>query len=133
MRRRGHISLKTKLAATLCEMVMPDGNGGFVKIIPHDDAVKMSEDQVLSLFHFDHGLFHSQDGADDFWNLTPMLILPHRAKTRQQDIPQIAKTKRITASQTAFRERLLAKDRGEQKPRSKWASRPMTGRGKSSW
>lgn len=125
MRRRAHISFKTKLAATLCEMLTDDGTGKLVKIIPHEDAVKMTEDQVLSLFRFDHGLYHAQDGSDEFWNLTPMLIEAHNVKTRRRDIPQIAKTRRIEKAQEEFRARLLAKDRGEPRPPSRWPKRKM--------
>ncbi|MBR0941037.1 hypothetical protein [Bradyrhizobium liaoningense] len=123
MRRRAHISFKTKLAATLCEMLTDDGTGKLVKIIPHEDAVKMTEDQVLSLFRFDHGLYHAQDGSDEFWNLTPMLIEAHNVKTRRRDIPQIAKTRRIEKAQEEFRARLLAKDRGEPRLPSRWPKR----------
>ncbi|UEM11907.1 hypothetical protein J4G43_046950 [Bradyrhizobium barranii subsp. barranii] len=125
MRRRAHISFKTKLAATLCEMLTDDGTGKLVKIIPHEDAVKMTEDQVLSLFRFDHGLYHAQGGSDEFWNLTPMLIEAHNVKTRQRDIPQIAKTHRIEKAEEEFRTRLLAKDRGEPRPPSRWPKRKM--------
>jgi hypothetical protein len=125
MRRRAHISFKTKLAATLCEMLTDDGTGKLVKIIPHEDAVKMTEDQVLSLFRFDHWLYHAQDGSDEFWNLTPMLIEAHNVKTRQRDIPQIAKTRRIEKAQEEFRARLLAKDRGEPRPPTRWPKRKM--------
>ncbi|WP_439372970.1 hypothetical protein [Bradyrhizobium sp. DASA03120] len=125
MRRRAHISFKTKLAATLCEMLTDDGTGKLVKIIPHEDAVRMTEDQVLSLFRFDHGVYHAHDGSDEFWNLTPMLIQAHDRKTRERDIPQIAKTRRIEKAQAEFRARLLAKDRGEPKPPSRWPKRKM--------
>ncbi len=129
MRRRGHISFKTKLAATLCEMLTDDGTGKLVKIIPHEDAVKMTEDQVLSLFRFDHGLYHAQDGSDEFWNLTPMLIEAHNVKTRQRDNPQMAKTRRIEKAQEEFRARLLSKERGEPRPPSRWPKRKFGRKG----
>jgi hypothetical protein len=128
MRRRAHISFKTKLAATLCEMLTDDGTGKLVKIIPHEDAVKMTEDQVLSLFRFDHGLYHAQGGPDEFWNLTPMLIREHQVKTSKRDIPLMAKTRRIEKAQEEFRARLLAKDRGEPRPPSRWPKRKFNRR-----
>ncbi|WP_035677659.1 hypothetical protein [Bradyrhizobium liaoningense] len=120
MRRRDYIPLKTRLAATLCEILTDDGTGKLVKVIPHEDAVKMTEDQVLSLFHFDHAIYHAQGGADAFWNLTPTLIPEHREKTRKRDIPQIAKTRRIEQREAEFRARLLAKHRGEPRPPNRW-------------
>jgi hypothetical protein len=40
-------------------------------------------------------------------------------------IPQIAKTRRIGKAQEEFRARLLAKDRGEPRPPSRWPKRKM--------
>ena len=45
---RKKINFKTKLCATLCQM-RHEVDGKWELIIPHDDAVKMSEDQILSL------------------------------------------------------------------------------------
>jgi hypothetical protein len=46
---------------------------------------------------------------------------------------KIAKVRRITKDQEAFRQRLLAKDSGEPKPPSKWKSRKFETKGKSRW
>lgn len=56
----------------------------------------MTEDQFLSLFHFDHNILHEtgHPDRDAFWNLTPMLIQAHRTKTKA-DAKVIAKGKRI--------------------------------------
>lgn len=112
---RKHIGLKTKLAATLRELFR----------IPYDHAKLMSEDQVIALAHFDHVVYHAQDGGDDHHNLTPMLIADHREKTAKIDIPQIAKTKRITKAHEQFRQRLLT-PRDQRTPRtSRWGKRPF--------
>jgi len=65
-------------------------------IIPYSDAKKMTEDQLLSLWHFDHNILHEtgHPDRDKFWNLTPMLIRPHREKTKR-DAAIIAKGRRI--------------------------------------
>lgn len=67
-------------------------------IIPYSDAKKMTEDQLLSLWHFDHNILHEtgHPDRDKFWNLTPMLIQPHREKTKR-DAKIIAKGRRIRA------------------------------------
>jgi len=50
--------------------------------IPVEHAKLMSAEQVVSLFQFDHTILHAHGGADEHWNLTPMLIAPHRATPR---------------------------------------------------
>jgi hypothetical protein len=84
--QRKHISWKTKCAAALLQL----------RGVPYDDAKQMTEDQFLSLFHWDHNILHSSEheDRDRFWNLTPMLIAAHREKTKT-DAKIIAKGKRI--------------------------------------
>lgn len=99
MKKRSHISLKTKLAACVASM-----------FLTHDEAVLLSEDQVLSLVQWDHTVIpHAEDGPDVFWNLAPMLIGGHRVKTAKVDQPGIAKRKRVSESEQEFRQRLLTK------------------------
>lgn len=94
--RRSHITLKTKLASALCHMLRPDETGKLVPVIPHEDAKLMTEDQVLSIFGWDHYPIRKADnGPDAHWNLTPRPILEHRRKTAKIDIPQMAKADRI--------------------------------------
>lgn len=103
------------LAATLRELMG----------MPIDHAKNMTSDQVISLFHFHHINYYSQDGADDHWNLEPMLIAPHKKRTAEIDIPQIAKTKRISEAEVEFRRRILTpRDERPSKP-SRWGSRPF--------
>lgn len=127
MTSRDYIRLKTKLAAALCCMLEDDGNGQFVPIIPHDDAKRMTEDQVLSLFQWDHYPIRKADGGSDaHHNLTPRLIVPHRQKTATVDVPQLAKTRRLIEAQEEFRRKVLARPCGQKRERSgKIPSRPF--------
>jgi len=86
--RRKHISWKTRCAAALLST--------FQCRNMYDDAKQMTEDQFLSLFHWDHNILHSteHEDRDQFWNLTPMLIRAHREKTKS-DAAIVAKSRRI--------------------------------------
>lgn len=117
-RKRKDPTLKDKLAATLRELGR----------IPYDHARLMTADQVISLFQFDHGIYHVHEGSDEHWNLTPLFIMPHREKTKV-DIKQIRKTDRISRAHEDFRNQLL-KPEPRKERRSKWASRPFPTRGK---
>jgi hypothetical protein len=109
-RQRKRVTLKTKLASMIVtHLKHVDKDGNIVPIISHEDAKKLTEDQVLSLANFDHVIHHSIGGPDTHWNLVARPILEHREKTAKVDTPQIAKTKRITAKEHAFRDKLLRK------------------------
>lgn len=103
-------TLRDKLAATLRELLE----------IPYEHAKLMSADQIISLVQFDHirhhALFKHEPWVDEHWNLDPLLIGGHKIKTRTIDVPQIAKTKRISTEQEAFRKRLLT-PRDEREPK----------------
>lgn len=124
-RKRGHISFKTKLVAALCQM-RHEVDGRWELIITNADAQALSEDQILSLFHWDHTVIpHAEDGPDEHWNLAPELIVPHRKKTREVDVPGIAKRKSV---RRGFEEltRTLATPRDQRAPKvSRWAKRPF--------
>jgi len=108
--KRDHIPLKTRLAAALCQMLRPDNTGRLVPVIDHESSKAMTEDQVLSIFHFDHyPIPKHRDGPDAHWNLTPRPILEHRHKTATVDTPASAKDARIEAAQAEFRRKMLAK------------------------
>lgn len=128
MTKRAHIGLKTKLCATLCQLMRYVGDGEWERIISYDEAKTLTEDQILARFHFDHGIAHAHDGSNAPWNLTPMPVEEHRKKTATIDIPRIAKGKRINKSNAAFENRLLAKDRGEPRTPSRWPKRKMQSR-----
>ncbi len=81
---------------------------------------------------FDHVQALALGGADTIDNLRAVHRFCHRAKTSGtkattagSDIQVIAKGKRIRRDEEEFRRRLLAKDAGEPKPKSKWQSRPF--------
>lgn len=119
---RKHITLKAKLAAALREIAQ----------IPVAHAKLMTEDQVLSLFEWHHIVYHVDSADDGHYNLEPFLIRAHRERTAKIDVPQIAKTKRISKAQVEFRQRLLTpKPDRPAKQSSRWGSRPFPKRRKA--
>ncbi|PYF04980.1 hypothetical protein BJ122_102206 [Rhodopseudomonas faecalis] len=136
MANRRHIPLKIKLAAALLQMKRPDDAGRLVPVIPHDEAKRLTADQIVSRFEFNHyPIPHAAGGPDEPWNLDPMPKADHRERTAKIDIPAIAKTKRVAKAQEEFRRRLLAKgepDAAQDRParKSKWPSRRF---GRAKW
>jgi hypothetical protein len=65
--------------------------------------------------------------------LTPRAKAKHREKTAKQDIPQIAKTKRLEKATEEFRRKLLAKTGEETAETDKKQSRKMQSRGFQAW
>ena len=124
-RARGYIPFKTKLVAALCQM-RHEVDGKWELILTHAEAKALSEDQILSLFHWEHGVVpHAEGGTDSHYNLEPMLIAPHRKKTATVDVPGIAKRKRV-AKAHAEHTRTMATPRAERPPtQSRWGSRPF--------
>lgn len=117
-------TLRDKLAATLRELLE----------IPYEHAKLMSADQIISLVTFDHIHHHAlnkhEPWVDEHWNLDPLLRGGHDIKTRTIDVPQIAKTKRISAAQEEFRRTILT-PRDERPPtQSRWGSRKFPKRSK---
>lgn len=82
--KRKHISDRTMLAAMLFER----GD------VPYEHAKQITADQMISLYHRDHNIYHSWGGGDHFTNLTMTLIADHREKTRR-DAKIMAKSRRI--------------------------------------
>ncbi len=110
--KRRSISLKTKLAAALLEL----GH------VPYEHAKLMTQDQLVSLYQFDHNILHATEpNNNNFWNLTPRLIQPHREKSKL-DTSKVAKTKRIDKKWTEFCSQVLAKPRSIEK-KHKWPKR----------
>lgn len=124
-RKRGYISFKTKLVAALCQM-RHEVDGKWELILTNADAQALSEDQILSLFHWDHGVIpHAEGGPDVHWNLAPELIVPHRKKTAEVDVPGIAKRKVVRRKFEEFT-RTMATPRDQRPPKqSRWGSRPF--------
>lgn len=134
MKKRARVPLKTKLAAALCHMLRVDERGNLVRIISHEEAKRLTADEIISRFEFDHDpIPKAHDGPDEPWNLPPKLKSDHRAKTSNQDIPAIAKSRRIVSDEAQHHARMAAKTSGEpviEKPRRNWPSRPFPkGRG----
>lgn len=104
---RKHIGLKTKLASALCQIVRYDEeNAEFVKVIPHEEAKKLTEDEILSRFDFHHyPIPKAHDGPDVHWNLEPIPKAIHREITAKIDIPAIAKSKRIAKRNAGIKKR----------------------------
>lgn len=105
MSERAHINLKTKLAAALCQLVRYDEEQAcFVRIIPHEEAKKLSEEEILARFDFHHDpIPKAHDGPDVHWNLTPLPKAEHKHITDTIDIPRIAKSKRIQKRNAGIR------------------------------
>lgn len=114
-------TLTAKLAAALRELFQ----------IPHEHAKLMTDEQVLSLFQWHHIEYHATGGSAEHWNLDPLTIRGHRARTAKIDVPQIAKTRRISRENEAFRARMLMPRADREPKKSKWASRPFPKRKKS--
>lgn len=113
--KRKEPTLTDKLAAVLRELLE----------IPYEHAKLMSAEQIISLVQWHHIHYHADGHGVEHWNLDPLLIGGHKLRTAKIDIPQIAKTKRITAAQEELRRRLLA-PRDERPPKkSRWGSRPF--------
>lgn len=109
MSARAKIKLKTKLAATLCQLVRYDDTiAEFVKVIPYDEAKRLTEDQVLSRFEFHHDpIPKAHGGKDVHYNLVPLPAAEHDKITAEITIPAIAKSKRI-----------IKREAGVKKPRT---------------
>jgi hypothetical protein len=96
--KRKHISWKTRCAAAVLDAQLVRERFGLYPQHWYNNAKRMTEDQFLSLFNFDHNILHAteDENRDKFWNLTPLLIQVHRTKTKA-DAKIIAKSKRIRA------------------------------------
>ena len=131
--KRQHISLKTKLAAALCSIVR-EVDGKLVPVVPREMAKQLSAGEILSMFDWNHIVYHAIGGSDHHSNLEPMLTAEHRAVTAKKDIPRIAKTKRVAKKQAAHTAAMEAKisvapivAKDETKRSRKWATRAMPG------
>ena len=85
-------------AAVLLTIVRPDDDGILRRVISLADAQKMTADQIISLFQFDHWPIRFSDGGpSEPWNLEPRPIIEHRRKTAKRDAPEMKKYRRISA------------------------------------
>lgn len=130
MVKRAHIGFKTKLAAALCQM-RHEVDGKLELILTHEEAKVLSEEQILSLFAWDHDpIPHAEGGEDTHYNLCPTLIVPHRKKTAAVDVPGIAKRKRVAKAHAEFRARILTPRADREPKKSHWGSRSFPKRKK---
>jgi hypothetical protein len=86
-RARGHIGLRTKLAAAIAQLLK----------IPYEHQCLMSEEQVLSLVDWHHDpIPHGPpfNGCDSFFNLDAIAIMAHRKETAEKTVPTIARIKK---------------------------------------
>ncbi len=100
-RARKYISLREKLAAAL-SMLLPQEQRDELR------AKKVPAKVVIGLFDFDHAILHALGGPDIWPNMTPLLRVPHREKSRR-DTSTVAKVDRITAAEIAHATALAAK------------------------
>jgi hypothetical protein len=132
MSKRDHISLTTKLAAVLLEMKVADENGNLVPLIDRETAKNMTADQIVSLFHADHfpipfatarDLGMTPEQYNHPTNITMRPLMEHRIKTATKDVPQIAKSNRLSAQHQDFQRRMLRRagqaEGEEEKPKRK--------------
>lgn len=130
--KRKDPNLTIKLAAALLTMrrcVKTLTGERWELIISHEEAKTLTAEQIVARFQFDHyPIPHAQGGPAEPWNLTPTLTPEHREKTAKIDIPQIAKTKRISKDHEAFRARLLTPRDERPAKQSRWAKRPFPSR-----
>jgi hypothetical protein len=134
---RKAIPQRTKTVAALralAETMRVEKDGKLVPVITHAQAKRMTEDEIEALFQWDHNVHHAIGGCIQHWNLTPMLVAQHAVKTAKQDIPQIAKTKRLEKATEEFRRKLLAKTGSEpETAETKKQTHKMQSRGFQQW
>lgn len=130
-RSRAHVPLAVKLAAALLTMeryrLALAGRTGEANDLYHD-AKQMTAAQLISLFQFDHfPVRHADGGPAEPWNLAPVMIQAHRAKTAKVDRPGMAKERRHERKWAEFNRAVAA---GRKPPRrtSRWPKRKMQGR-----
>lgn len=95
--KRPHINLKTKLCSALCELLRYDEDAKqWVKIIPYEEAKRLTEDEILARFDWHHfPIPKAHDGPDTHWNIQPVTKPEHKVITDTIDKPRIAKVKRL--------------------------------------
>ena len=84
--------------------------------------------QIVSMFTPDHLKLHAWGGEDIWFNLDMRLRGPELKAKDATDTSRAAKADRIDRNNEDARRRLLARQRGEPKPRSRWGSRKIQSR-----
>lgn len=127
MSKRKKPTLSERYAAVILDLKFGNGES----VVNREKAKHLTAGEIIeefeSVLQFDHGIHVAIDGTNHPTNLTPRLTADHREKTNKIDIPQIAKTKRITKAQAEFQRKILAKagladdvEKTETKPASRW-------------
>jgi hypothetical protein len=122
----------TEKLAALVMTLKVEVNGELVPLVTREEAKKMTADQVASLIHIDHDpipfaiardLGMTPEEYNHPTNLTPRPIIEHRIKTVTKDVPQIAKSNRLSAAHEEFQRRMLRRigqaEGEEEKPKRK--------------
>jgi hypothetical protein len=121
-------SMRTKLAATLVELQRLRYLAGAADWFDPVDVMRMTPEQVIALFEFDHYPICKADGGSDHHsNCMPRGKPEHREKTAKVDIPQIAKGKRLRKTWEPHAKAIAT---GAKPPRraSKWPKRGLRSR-----
>ena len=124
MRKRKHISLEQKLAATLA-CLLPQAERDYVR------RTDWSAERIIALFTFDHILLHAWGGGgvDQWQNLDPRRRGPELKAKDAADTRRAAKVRRLEVEWREFMRAITAKQKPTQ-PKSKWPSRPFPKRRK---
>lgn len=107
MTKRKHVSKDAKIASLLLEVWSLRGQG-----IPYAEAKLLTAAQICSLAEWHHSTPHAIGGDVHPVNLTAMPILDHRKRTREIDVPAIAKSKRIARKHAQHLTAMAAKING---------------------
>lgn len=120
-RKRAHLPLTELLASALADK-LPQAERDDLR------ARKVPAGEVIRLFTPDHIILHAWEGPDAWWNLDMRRRGPELKRKDAADTSKAAKAIRLANSFADHRRRLLAKDRGEPKPVSRWPKRKLQSR-----
>lgn len=120
-RKRAHIPLMELLASALADK-LPQAERDDLR------ARKAPAGEVIRLFTPDHIVLHTWGGDDAWWNLDMRRRGPELKAKDAADTSRAAKAIRIADSFDEHRRKLLARDRGEPKPVSRWPKRKLRSR-----
>lgn len=90
-----------------------------------DQPIDFDHDPPLGLRLWDEEAGDFIPPSNDDRYIVPRGKPVHAEKTAKRDIPEIARTKRLSSDQEEHRRRMLAKAPGQEKPQSRWPKRKM--------
>lgn len=130
-------TLRERLAAAYCKVVVPVDGAGMVRFFDPYVAKTMTAEEIIERFerwhHWDHQIPLGLDGAHHPANLQPLTRHYHQTIKTPKDLADIAKSKRISAAQEEMRRILLSKAGREPRPAPKRKAKPMPGTKASKW